>query len=153
RSSNAPVLAVIMLCLCAQPFGIIPFVVPDPTLTLLLFALVQACGLVAMLLLIRLSSRFVTRGTLRWVLECLAYVAVVLNFGAYVATYYGIFTLNVDPVSFSWLDSTGAAFSQIPPAALIVVLAAVAVARTPRSERTSAAWLLLPLPIASAVAI
>jgi GAF domain len=146
-------LGLTLLCLCAQPMSPQAIVVPDPIVTLLFFAAVQTCGLLALLLIVGLSSQFGTRSSWRRTLEWIAYAAIALSAILYGAAYYGILTLRIDPEPIAWRNSGGFAVSQIPTIALVIAVAATAVASSPRSERARAAWLLLPLPIAIAVAI
>lgn len=144
---DARMLALILLCLV--PGGLIgpDFVVPSPAANVLLWAVQQDAALAALVLLVALSARYGTRYAWRRILESCAYGAIGLVALALTAGYVGVFTLRFDPLAFWWYTSVVARI--LPGITLaVLVLAAVAVACSSRSERPRAAWLLLPLPIA-----
>jgi GAF domain-containing protein len=148
---DARVLGMTLLCLCSLPFNINSILVPDPALSLLLYGFVQGCGLAALTLLVVLSSHFGARARWRSWIALAGYVAVGLCAALYIQAYYAI-AANAT-VWLPWIASSGVTPSQIPIVALLLGAAISAVATTPISERPRVAWLLLPLPIALAVAL
>jgi hypothetical protein len=155
-TTEGRVLALILL-LEAVPVGSI--VVPDAAATAFSSIASYACGIVAFLLLIALSSRFGVRTTWRRVLEGCAYGVFALNVASLIAFSYGLFTLRIDPLKYVPNYSVGlfatpglTAALSVGLAVSVAVVAAAAVASAVRSERPRAAWLLLPLPLALLVA-
>lgn len=132
-------------------------VTPSFAISALLFAMPQICALIAMFLLVRLSTQFGTRTGLRKNLEACAYSAIVLNTIGIGLFFYGLLTLRIDPLEIgSGNFATGIGMTAVLKivAAVAVLLAIIAAVRgTPLPERARAAWLLLPLAITWAAAV
>lgn len=149
-TSEGRILALILLLEAVPGF----IIVPDSTATVLFSVAAYACGLLALLLVVVLSSRFGVPMKGRRIAEGCAYALFVLNAAALIAFWHGLFTLRIDPLKYNpnynvgifvpWLTSALSAGL----AASVAVAAVAAVASTARSERPRVAWLLLPLPLA-----
>lgn len=133
-------------------------VVPNVPANFALLVIDAGCTLASSLILVRLASRFGTRSRRRDVIERVAYTLVALTFVRSVVPVVGIGTLWFDPLPYlvPYVNSSNwypLLWAVEPIAALLAVVlaAAAAVASTTVSERTRAAWLLLPLPIAFAI--
>ncbi len=146
EQQNARTLATILFCL-APGFFVGPPVMPNPTVTLLVCAALQFFGLAALALLVSLSSRFGARAAWRAILERCAYAAIVLDALWHSLFYFGIVTLEVDPVSY-WSGVLGVSLTDIGATFVVMLVLIAAVFATPSSERPRAGWLLIPLPIA-----
>lgn len=131
---------------------------PNVAANLTLLLVEAGCGLASSWILVGLASRFGARNRRRLVLECAAYVLAALTFVRTVVSVIGISTLWFDPlpylvpsvISSGWYPLLWA-FEPVAALFAVVAVAAAAVASTSAAERTRAAWLLLPLPIAFAV--
>jgi hypothetical protein len=150
------ILALILLLL-AVPAATI--VIPDAAATAFSTIASSACGLVAVLLLVALSSRFGVRTVWRRVFEGCAYGIFILNAASLTAFTFGLFTLTIDPLKYLPNYTSGLFSAASLPIALsialaisVVLVAVAAVRWTTRSERSRAAWLLLPIPFALLVA-
>ncbi len=131
---------------------------PNAAVNFSLLLVNAGCALASSWILVRLASRFGARSPRRDVIERAAYVLAALTFVRTVVSVIGISTLWFDPlpylvpsvISSGWYPLLWAVE---PVAALLAVVAAAAaaVASTSAAERTRAAWLLLPLPIAFAI--
>lgn len=150
-SFDARVLGATLLCLCSMPFNINSILVPNPAISELQYGFVQLCGLASLILLVALSSHFGTPSQLRNWIKWAAYAAIAACGALYVQAHYAIVS-NGD-VLLPWIASSGVTWSQVPIVVLLVIAAISAVATTPSSHRPRVAWLLLPLPIALAVAM
>ncbi len=144
--SEARTLALVLLCLVPGYFTTI-VVVPNATMNLVVSAASQAYDLLALGLLVSLTSRFGSRAPWRRAVEGLAYLTIAVDVLRHVAFYIGVVTLRIDPVRF-WAGALGAGKDDLA-ATLVVSLAAVsAVIATSAVLRPRTAWLLLPLPTA-----
>ena len=150
-SFDARVLGATLLCLCSLPFNINSILVPNPTLSLLMYGFVQACGLAALTLLVLLSSHFGAQSRWRSWIAGAAYAAVALCAALYVQAHYAI--VSNGNVWAPWIASSGDTSTQIPIIILLLATAVSAVATTPGNDRPRIAWLLLPLPVALTVAM
>ncbi|HEY1975643.1 MAG TPA: GAF domain-containing protein [Candidatus Baltobacteraceae bacterium] len=133
-------------------FGLGPgaFVVPDARLNQGLSLIACICGATASVLLIVLTSRFGRRSLWRGVLEWSAYGANALSLAGCFAMVIGILTLWFDPLPYL-LGGLGRIIFVVTNVA-VAACAIAAVATTPIAERPRVGWLLVPLPLASAVA-
>lgn len=155
RAVLAEARLLILVLLCCSPVGFaglgLALVTPSLGLSAFLFALPQMCALMAMVLLVALSTRFGARSRVRNVVEGLAYFAIALNSIRIGAFLYGLVTLRIDPLKLgSGNFSTGmgiTAILEITAATAVLISVVVAVQSTPRPERARTAWLALPLPI------
>lgn len=145
----------ILILLCCSPVGFaglgLALVTPGFGASAFLFVLPQLCALIAMALLVVLSTRFGARSGLRKVAEGSAYLAIGLNVIRIGVFLYGLVTLRVDPLKMgSGNFATGIGVTvvlEILAAAAVLTAVMVAVQSTRRAERARAAWLLLPLPV------
>lgn len=142
----AAFLSCLVLAQMTRPDGL---VVPDVNLYLFLVFGSNVLSLAAAVILIRLSSHFGVRSAWRSVVELVAYTANAISFAGAAAGCIGIWTLWFDPVPFVMGSFWG--MFRIAAAVAVAVVAAVAVACSPRSEQPRTGWLLLPLSITLAV--
>jgi len=122
---------------------------PSPVVDLIVWSMIWILWLGSLGLLVWLSSRVGARSAWRTTLEWLGYgasAALVLAIGLSV---FGIVTLRVDPVLFSW-GNPAMANASIGATMLVVAIAIAAIASSPTFERSRAAWLVLPIPAALA---
>lgn len=155
RRASKPDGRMLALILLLEAVPANSIVVPDAAATAFSAIAAYACGLIAFLLLIALSSRFGGGATWRRVLEGCAYGVFVLNVAGLIAFSYGLLTLRIDPLKYVpnypvgiFNDAALTIALSVGLAVSVAVVAAAAVASTVRSERPRAAWLLLPLPLA-----
>jgi len=147
-SPDGRLLVLILLCLIVGN-GFLYFPNPNPTLTLGSFAALQIFTFLALVLLVRLSTRFGKRAAWRRLLEFAAYGAIVLAALWDGAFYVAIATLKFDPLPF-WSETAG--LDDVGATVVATIAVAAAVAATPSSQRARAGWLLLPLQFALLVA-
>lgn len=158
ESRDARDIAFILLLQVGPLVGPSLVVTPNPTINLALLLVDAICTLVSSCLLIRLASRFGARSRARSLIEWVAYALVALAFIRSAISVIGIATLWIDPLPFLIPSVISSGWYPLlwavePVAAFMAVVAtaSAAVANIDQSERTRAAWLLLPLPIAFAV--
>jgi hypothetical protein len=108
--------------------------------TLTLNSIVQA-------LLVGLAASFGARSAWRRAVEIFAYAMIAASVLIVAIGAYGGLTLRTDPMMFG-PRFFAALFVWLASVAAVAVVAAIAVASTPESDRPRAAWLLLPLPLA-----
>jgi GAF domain-containing protein len=132
--------------------------VPSATLSFVFLFINTGCVLASSWLLVNLASHFGARNAWRHPIELCAYALSALAFGINAAAFVGLWTLWFDPLSYFGpaINSTAWhsllwSFEFLASLLAVVAAAGAAVASTDRSERTRAAWLLLPLPIAFAL--
>ncbi len=115
------------------------------------------CVDIASVLLLVLASGFGARSRLRGVFEGAVYGLIALHLAGIAAFSYGLQTLKLDPMTFGQdnfaLGVTWTAVMNTATASAITAAVIWAVAVTPKPERPRAAWLLLPVPVASLSAI
>lgn len=153
RRSNlreARILAVILL---SMGLSSIQFNVPNAQLSgaIYLFSSV-ICIDVALILLLVLASSFGRQSTLRGIFEKAIYVLVGFQLAGLAAFAYGLQTLRIDPLTFGQNNFLGVAWTSVmtsAPSAAVAAMMIWTVATAPKAERSRAAWLLLPIPIAS----
>lgn len=157
-SRDARDIAFVLLLQMGLLLGPSLVVTPTPAVNLALLLFDAGCTLASSWILVQLASRFGIRSRQRDAIEWTAYALTGLSFARSVVSTVGIATLWIDPLPFlapsvitsGWYPLLWA----IEPVAgllAVVVTAAAAVASVGASERTRAAWLLLPLPIAFAI--
>lgn len=148
RRSSSPIartFALILLGIAPGFFSGNYLVVPNSAITLLSWAMSQACALLALLLLIRLSSSFGTGTVWRRGLSLAAYAVVTVDIVRHVVFYVAVVTLWTDPVKY-WFQS-GASLWDVAAMLAVAVATVPAVAGAQPQERPRIAWQLLPLPI------
>jgi len=141
---------VLAVALAAVGIGTNPvpdFTVPNAVADLVLWTATWMLWFGSLGLIVWLSARIGARSTLRAVLEWLSYAALAGIVIALISGDIGFVTLRVDPSVFTWNNPD---MYTVTIAALLLVVVALtfAVVSAPRLERTRAAWLLLPIPIA-----
>jgi len=137
-------LALVLLFLALGSNGLL--VLPNASLSLLFFLSANACSFAGLLLFINLSARFGVRNRWRGPLEWLAYATCSLSFLCVAAGVVGLLTLWFDPLPYFFGSSLNA-LNDVGYLAVSAV-AVAAVVSAPLSERSRAAWLLLPIVIA-----
>lgn len=148
-SRDARMLALVLIALAsAGLYDPSAFVVPVGTLALALLVFARFCAAGAALLLVRLSSQFGIRSMWRTNVERLAYATILLGFVADLAAAVSVLTLWIDPLPYIFRISTLRGGVAVVAGLFVVVVATIAVVKTPPGERPRSAWLLLPLPIA-----
>ncbi len=145
---DARMLALVLLCGTGMMLSPTSFVVLNGEANLFFLVVSGACAAGAATLLVKLSSEFGVRSSLRVLLERFAYLAILLSFFADVAAAAGLATLWFDPLPFIIRISMLRGAIDVGAKVLVSVCAIVAVWKTPESQRPRAAWLLLPLPLA-----
>lgn len=158
-SRDARDIAFVLLLQMGLLLGPSLVVATNSAVNLALLLIDAGCTLAASWILVHLAARFGARSRLRDTIEWGAYVLTALTFVRSVVSIIGIATLWVDPLPFlvPSVISTGwypllCAIEPVVGLLAVVAAAAAAVASTGTSERTRAAWLLLPLPVAFAIA-
>lgn len=147
-SRDARMLALVLIAIASAMLYGPASVVPVATLALALLVFGRSCTAGAALLLVRLSSQFGIRSMWRTNVERLAYATILLGFVADLAAAVSVLTLWIDPLPYIFRISTLRGGVAVVAGLFVVVVATIAVVKTPPGERPRSAWLLLPLPIA-----
>jgi hypothetical protein len=147
-SREAAMLALVLLCSVGVSVDPSFLVVPAAKVSLLLLMLSRACGALAALLLVRMSSGFGVRAAWRTGLECVAYAAIAIAFVADGAAAIGVMTMWFDPLPYVLSLSPWRSDWDVIEWLLVAAAALAATATNARSQRAQAGWLLLPLPLA-----
>jgi hypothetical protein len=148
QSRRARAMALVLLLTTGAVVEPTFVVVPSAAAALTLFLIARSCATIAALLLVRLISHVGTPAPWRIALSGAAYAAIVLDFLADLAQFAGIVTLRIDPLPFVFRGSLLRGAIDAVVTALVFAAAAGAVASSPNANRSRAAWLLLPLPLA-----
>ncbi|HEX8805967.1 MAG TPA: GAF domain-containing protein [Candidatus Aquilonibacter sp.] len=154
KSSNHDAQLLILALLCITAFELDPryIALPSATLRIVLFVFSHTCLAIAPLLLLRLSLRTGQLSRTRTTLALVAVSFVCIGFLADMLATIGLTTLWIDPLPFIFRVSPWRLLLDVVTYVLVASVAMVSVRSIPAHERPRAAWLLLPLPIALALA-
>lgn len=143
-------LCLALLAVVAQCLGPENTVWPNGIVSALQYVVWALALGAAALLPVYLASGFGARSRFRLIIEAASVLAAAAVVTVYGCVAMGVYNASIDPLPFAY----GAVW-QLPTAAmfaLAVIAAGLATSGTPRTERSRAGWLLLPLPVALLVA-
>jgi hypothetical protein len=143
---EARILALVLLCEVGAAVGPNAIFVPDERLALVSLVAARFFGALASFLLVYLAAGFGARYAWRGAVEWLAYGMRATGVAAAVAIVVGMVTLWFDPLPFELSPDWNWFYAA--SLAAVVAAAVAAVVTTSPSQRSRAAWLLLPMPIA-----
>jgi hypothetical protein len=147
---EARMLALILLSMGISSFQL---TLPNAQASAAIYMFSQmVCDDIAWILLLLLSSRFGARSAARNAFEAAVYALIALHLAGIAAFSYGLQTLKIDPMPFGQNNfALGVVWTTVMNTSVAAAITAAviwAVGVTPTSERSRAAWLLLPVPTA-----